>query len=273
MPSIPNDDLNPILALAELELTESKIKFCSRFDQTSHVWNLDRHSHIYTEFLFFLRGEATIDTGLEVLSPSSYDMVVYFPNHEHQETIDLTKAQEVICLWVDTGALPAYRNGAFRLRDQSRVQEWLFIQLEKEYREKSAFSKKLVTYYLNAIFQNMLRQLIQTESLDPANKAREYINNHFTRPITVAHLAALFHVSPSYLHRVFREQVGLTPIQYITALRTQEAEYLLSSSSLSCEEIANHCGYEESRYFSRVFKKQTGYSPSLYRKRLNIQQM
>jgi AraC-like DNA-binding protein/mannose-6-phosphate isomerase-like protein (cupin superfamily) len=267
IPSLEAD--NPIGMLMKLDYDESMITFCKRFNQSSPIWNLERHSHVYTELMFFLRGTATIDTGDEILSPTSYDVVVYFPNHEHHETIDLLKPQEIICIWVDTGNLPL-KDGAFRLRDVDRTLEWLFVRIEKEYRRGDSISKKLVTCYLNAIFQNMCRQLLQTEYANESNLAeiaRDYIKDNFTQAISVQRLAEHCHVSRSYLHRVFQRRTGMTPVQYINSLRILEAEYLLESSVLSVAQIAEHCGFEESRYFCRVFRKQTGYTPSQYREK------
>ncbi len=257
--------------LSEIDYQSAMITFCKRFDQSSPIWNLSRHSHTFIELIFFLRGEATIALGDEVLSPASYDMIVYYPNHEHQEAIDLTKSQEIICVWVDIGELPPHGDGAFRLRDKNRVFEWLFIHLEKEYRKNDPFSQKLITCYLDAIFQNMLRQLTEDEltgTLNTVEKAKSYMNEHFTRSISLTRLSEQCHVSASYLHRVFQKQVGVTPIQYITKLRIREALYLLESSSLLIVDIAEHCGFTDSRYFSRVFKKQMGYTPSQYRDQL-----
>ncbi len=257
--------------LSEIEYKCAMITFCKRFDQSSPIWNLNRHSHTFIELIFFLRGEATIASGDEVLSPASYDMIVYYPNHEHQETIDLTKSQEIICVWVDIGELPPHREGAFRLRDKNRVLEWLFIHLEKEYRKNDPFKEKLVTCYLDAIFQNMLRQLSEDEltgTLNTVEKAKSYMNEHFTRSISLTLLSEQCHVSSSYLHRVFQKQTGITPMQYITNLRIREAKYLLETSALPIVDIAEHCGFVDSRYFSRVFKKQVGHTPSQYRERL-----
>ena len=254
--------------MAGWNISQLKIMFCKRFDQDSPIWNLERHSHSYLELLFFLRGEAKIDTDNRVLSTATYDIVVYLPGHEHRETVDLSKHQEIICVWVDAGQPPPIREGSFHMRDKSRTLEWLFQQLEKEYRGNSIFSQKLVQCYLEAILQTTIRKLVQNGSesaADSIDQVRAYINEHFTQPLTVEFLAKLCHVSPSYLHRIFRRQLGMSPIQYIRDLRIKEAEYLLNSSDMTVAVIAERCGFEDPRYFSRIFRKRTGLSPSLYR--------
>ena len=59
--------------------------------------------------------------------------------------------------------------------------------------------------------------------------------------------------------------MGMTPMQYITFLRITRAKELLRSTDYSIQEISSMVGYENPLYFSRIFKKQTGYSPSEYR--------
>ena len=73
-----------------------------------------------------------------------------------------------------------------------------------------------------------------------------------------------FHISPSSLRRAFISRLGVSPIQYLTELRMKRAVELLINSTLSIREISTECGYEDEKYFSRVFKKKYGYPPSAF---------
>ncbi|MEA4968944.1 MAG: helix-turn-helix transcriptional regulator [Candidatus Pelethousia sp.] len=84
----------------------------------------------------------------------------------------------------------------------------------------------------------------------------------FLIPLACAEsLAQTFHVSPSYLHKIFRKQLNTSPIQYISNIKINEAQYLLSTSDLSIIQIAERCGFGDSRYFSRVFKSAPAFPP------------
>lgn len=73
-------------------------------------------------------------------------------------------------------------------------------------------------------------------------------------------------VTPGYLTRVFRKELGLTPWDYLTRLRVEHAKVLLSQSTLTVAEVAGMVGYDDPAYFTRVFLKETGHAPRTYRK-------
>lgn len=97
-------------------------------------------------------------------------------------------------------------------------------------------------------------------------KAISHMETHFTDEITTEQLAHIAHMSPRNFHRVFSDATGRTPAQYLINLRIIESERLLQNSDLSITDIAFECGFTDSNYFARAFKKQTGLSPSVYRK-------
>lgn len=77
-----------------------------------------------------------------------------------------------------------------------------------------------------------------------------------------------FGYTRQYLIRVFRRQFGTTPMAFLSGIRLSQSIPLLLDSSLSIDEIARRCGFEDSNYFSRQFKKKYQLSPSLYRRRM-----
>ena len=93
-----------------------------------------------------------------------------------------------------------------------------------------------------------------------------YMQEHFTEDIDVEELAATEGLGTSQFHVLFRSLAGMTPTQYITKLRMSLAARLLCDAALSIGEVAERCGYGDSFYFSRVFHRETGKSPSSYRK-------
>ncbi|GAK03867.1 DNA-binding response regulator, AraC family [Geomicrobium sp. JCM 19037] len=91
------------------------------------------------------------------------------------------------------------------------------------------------------------------------------IDNHYTHSITLNELADKYVLSSSYLSRVFKQYTGRNYVDYITEKRMNKATKLLKETTLRPSEIAYQSGYSDPRYFSQLFKKQMGTTPSNYR--------
>jgi transcriptional regulator GlxA family with amidase domain len=83
--------------------------------------------------------------------------------------------------------------------------------------------------------------------------------------ISVAELADRYCVSKDYLRHLFQEYTAQSPVRHIITARMAKAQSLLTNTTLSMIEIARLCSFEDVYYFSRLFKKETSYSPSRYR--------
>lgn len=92
-----------------------------------------------------------------------------------------------------------------------------------------------------------------------------YLHNNFRENTPIGELAAMDHLGVSRYREVFREQMGMSPIDYRTALRIQYACELLSQTDYSMAEISASSGFTDVFYFSRMFKSKTGTTPKKYR--------
>lgn len=99
------------------------------------------------------------------------------------------------------------------------------------------------------------------------SSAIQYIQQTFTQRVTLRDIAQKVGVAPAYLSYSFKKWTGQSLVEYITKLRMEAAKCLLKESSLQVQEIAEKVGYDDVKYFARVFRKSTGYSPLEYRKR------
>ncbi len=97
---------------------------------------------------------------------------------------------------------------------------------------------------------------------------QSYIRANFNTAITLDEIARHFNFTPAYLIRIFKRQVGVTPIQYLIDLRMAEARRLMiGSPGLDIKEIGEIVGYPDPHYFSRIFKNTHGVTPTEYRSR------
>lgn len=128
------------------------------------------------------------------------------------------------------------------------------------------FSHKLL---LDNLLRELLIRLSEAEAT-PQNqrftKIRDYISAHLNEPLPLSALAARFSLSPAYLARLFKQETGEKPSNYVNRLRVSAAYALLLDTELSVTEIAERIGYESVYYFSRVFKKVMGFPPSSARR-------
>jgi two-component system response regulator YesN len=92
-----------------------------------------------------------------------------------------------------------------------------------------------------------------------------YIDAHYDQPVTLAEIAKASHLSVSRLAHLFKEQMGVTPIDYVTSVRIERAKALLLGTDLSCTEIGFQAGYGNPSYFTRTFKLFVGMTPRQFR--------
>ncbi|MEZ4610481.1 MAG: AraC family transcriptional regulator [Caldilineaceae bacterium] len=100
-------------------------------------------------------------------------------------------------------------------------------------------------------------------------RAVDYIHTHYADEISRQALAEAVGASPAYVTRVFREQTGLTPWQYLNRYRVAQAQRLLRESDATITEIAGLTGFNDSAYFSRIFRRECGSSPNTFRNQTN----
>lgn len=95
-------------------------------------------------------------------------------------------------------------------------------------------------------------------------EVEKYIDENFEKNITVSEIARSIGVSLSYLSRVYKEQTGMTLIQFINEKKLEKAKQYLCETDYKVYEIADLLGFENATYFSSFFKKNTGVSPKEY---------
>ncbi len=105
-----------------------------------------------------------------------------------------------------------------------------------------------------------LKELIQI--------AVKYIHNNFERDISLADIAKFVFLSPSYFARAFKEETGVSPINYLLKVRVERAKELIVESNLKISDIALSVGFSNQQRFNEIFKKYTGMTPTQYKKKM-----
>ena len=96
-------------------------------------------------------------------------------------------------------------------------------------------------------------------------KVLDYIERHYSEPITLEDLCRIVHFAKSHLTQRFKEKWGIPPIQYVNFIRIEKAKILLKHTNDSITDIAKAVGFASIHYFSRHFKQKENLSPGEYR--------
>ncbi|MBQ8822372.1 MAG: AraC family transcriptional regulator [Lachnospiraceae bacterium] len=104
------------------------------------------------------------------------------------------------------------------------------------------------------------------ESRRSLTDVKEYLDTHLQEKITLDELAGRFYIDKYYLSKLFKQQFGVSVMQYLMHQRITTAKRLLRFTDLSIEKIGQECGMEDSNYFARAFRKVEGCSPTEYRR-------
>jgi len=253
--------------LAHVPIDHATLQFCERFDEQSRIWNFKAHSHPYFELIFFIEGKANIDAGAETVNVLGFDVVVYPPDLLHAEHLELGRRQEIICFWVDTGPTPAFDH-AIKLMDERGTLRELFEMTYAEFTANRPYSGELISSYLQAIFLQVRQHFTEPsrEASSLVERCLGYIHENYAQEFGIDILAATVSVSPSYLYRLFKKKMRLTPMHYRNVVRIDKAKLLLADRALTVNAVAERVGFDDSKYFARVFKDLTGISPSAYRR-------
>lgn len=98
------------------------------------------------------------------------------------------------------------------------------------------------------------------------NGITRYLQAHLAEEVSLSVLAEEFHLSAQYISQLFRNEIGVNFLAYLTGIRMEKAKKLLLSTALSITEISEQSGYGDYRVFTKVFKKTEGITPSQYRR-------
>lgn len=141
-------------------------------------------------------------------------------------------------------------SSSFAKKIELQTSEKAIIQLLKEMARKYAF---LVKNHSMKGYSTLIRQVLT------------HIDNDLSVDLSLSTIAALVKTNPSYLSTVFKKETGHTLTEYVTAKRIDHAIFLLNSTNMQVQTIASYCGIPDVCYFSKIFKRATGKTPSEYR--------
>lgn len=229
------------------------------------------------------RGYVTHKGGHYTVEP--HDVLLLEPGYPHSYTTD-PGAEKWLRLWAHfmppaawslwmnwSTVAPGHR--CFHV-DDARAQQRITDALRRAHTIASGYHRHREPLALNALESALLwcdevSPHGNRPRLDPRVRATiDYICRHIDRPLTLADLADHCNLSPSRLSALFREQMDMTPHQFLDRHRLERARQLLERSGQTVSEIAYSLGYNNPFYFTRRFTTFTGQSPRAYRNAASV---
>ncbi|MHB8128440.1 MAG: helix-turn-helix domain-containing protein [Mobilitalea sp.] len=156
-------------------------------------------------------------------------------------------------------------NHAMRLDSQSEIKIMNYMGYLNEFTELSG--NQLIEF----AFQSFIRitsYVKPQNSIDYTNHivraTREYLELHYADDISLENMAVQVNISPQYFSKLIKKTTGFNFIDWLSMLRVKKAKELLTNSNLTVKEVCFMVGYKDPNYFSRIFKKRIGITPSEY---------
>lgn len=170
----------------------------------------------------------------------------------------------------------AHRNLAKQhvARRGPRIGSFLLQTLhEMQMQPQEQQTARLIVASLLSHCTDLLGSQILTASRSQAlfDAIRSYIDEHYALPLTRESVAQAFYISPNYLSHLFQKTGAVGFNEYLTYTRLEHARRLLKGYEMKVKEVAHACGFVDSNYFCRLFRKNTERSPSEYRRQYHSQ--
>ncbi len=201
------------------------------------------------------------------------------PPHEQYRYLSYESAPEIGYYWVHFSGSEAERlisslgietNKIYDIEERyfSRIKD-IFVTIFRELMLKRTGYTEMILSLFTSVMVKLGRGIRPSSPELPSKRLEDsikYIHTHYTEKISIARLASSAHLSVSRFRELFASVFGESPSGYITSLRINRAKEILTTTDLTVTETAELCGYADVLYFSRIFSKKTGLSPTSYRK-------
>ncbi len=262
-------------------------------------WNytFPGESHLGWEFLYVDRGSVTVTAGNSTYFMKAGELAFHRPNEFHSfQTVGASDII-VVSFYCNSTAMCRLEKKVLLLhRKEKEHLKMLVNEAQQVYQHFEGNPPYINMHKLDSapwacdqMIKNYLEQLFiyicrrddnvgfsqravaanrPYQGLVLAQRATDYLEEHFAEHISLASLSSALGVSVSQVKRVFQEQIGQSMVNYLTSLRIGQAKRMIREGNLNFTQVAERVGYDSIYYFSALFKKRTGMTLTEYAKSL-----
>ena len=149
---------------------------------------------------------------------------------------------------------------------------WIYNQMIRELQLQRVNHEDMISLYMHHIFITINRYIkerreTKNDTINDIERAAHYFKDNYNKQISIEQYAEEHLMSVNWFIHSFKSVMKMSPMQYIISLRIAMAKGYLENSTKNIAEISNEVGYENALYFSRLFRKYTGMTPTEYRKK------
>ncbi|MBS7009882.1 AraC family transcriptional regulator [Anaerostipes sp.] len=240
------------------------------------------HSHNNrVEIIYILEGEGIHTIGSSTYDTQEGDLLVFNADTPHEEKFRGEKPLTFCSCAIKELKIKGRRKNQLVLDHQIPVikcgenRGWIssvFQLLLQESTSGTELSPTLCGYLASVLVMKVLELSRDSEDASSGKEselvkqAKDYLDENYLNKITVKDISDLLFVSPFYLERIFKKNVGFSLNQYVINRKLGHAQILLTDTDDSVVKIAELVGYDNPGYFNQLFKKKFGITPGTYRK-------
>lgn len=246
------------------------------------------HTHEYIEFKYVISGSCTYNINETFYQVKKGDIIIINPGVSHgrvfspgEEITEFHIGFSSICIrnlpkgfLIPQDACPVVSLTKYE-HDLIKCYNEIISEQEKNEPGSDLILKSLVmkliviflkeTFYIENSGNGSLLNSEYYNKADLVNAITSFINENYMKNISLDKISKYMYLSSVYISKVFKEETGESPINYLIKVRLNKAKELLETSNLSIKSIAESIGYNDAYYFSKLYKKYFGCPPSRHK--------
>lgn len=240
-------------------------------------WSSIPHTHNYTELFYIIAGTGAFRIDDEQFPVEPHQLVVVNPNVIHTEVGYDSKPLEYLVVGIEGLELPVREDSdgrycVFTFHAPDKTLHCM-QNILSEMQTRAVEYETACQAYMEILSVQLMREirlsLVSDAGGAPMNRqcaaVRHYIDRHYKERLTLDVLAEVARGNKYYLAHAFKQEYGISPINYMIDCRIREARRLLTETDLLLSQIASILGFSSPSYFSQSFRRTVGISPQEFR--------
>lgn len=243
-------------------------------------WESTPHTHQFTEIFYVLKGKGRFMIDNHRFNVKENDFIIVAPGVEHTEYSLNDVPLEYAVVGIEGVNFFQHNQGSsisYKVYNYPSYREEFMFYLRmivRETKSSGVYSQEICNNLFELLIITLIRKgdfFIAPQSVQSYNKEcdkiRRFIDLNYQQNISLDDLVAVSHINKYYLVHSFKKAYGITPINYLIRKRIEESNHLLASTNNSISNISRKVGFSSPTYFTQIYRKNTGITPTEYRRR------